>query len=80
MLTGVYEVNAVLVENKKLKEDQNVLVTSFNQRVKELEETNVKMQKDREEKSKVIIVIQQSKCTETLDKAQSTCIDATVSS
>ena len=50
--------NAVLVENEKLKEDQNVLLTSLkrkDQRVKELEKANVKMQEDREEKSKVII-------------------------
>ena len=56
--------NAVLDENRKLKEDQSALLTSLegrNQRVKELEETNIKVQKDREEKSKVITVTRLSK-------------------
>ena len=76
--------NAVLDDNKRLKEDRNVLLTSLKtreERVKELEEKNVKVQEHREEESKEIIIIpQQSECNETLDKAiQTLSIDANVS-
>ena len=87
--------NAVLDDNRKLKEDQSVLLTSLKtriervkelggkvkeleERVKELEEKNVKVQEHLEEESKEILIIpQQSKCT---DKAtQTLSIDANVS-
>ena len=83
--------SAVLDDNRKLKEDQTVLLTSLKtreervkeleERVKELEERNGKVQKHREEESKEIIIIpQQNKCTETSEKAiQTLSIDANVS-
>ena len=51
--------NTVLEENRKLKEDQSVLLTNLKtreERVKELEEHNFKAPKDRNEKSKEITV------------------------
>ena len=75
---------AVLDENRKLKEDQNTLLTSLKgreQRVKELEEKIVKVQENREEKSKEIVVTKQSNYIETSDKAiQTHSTDAAVSS
>ena len=90
--------NTVLDDNRKLKEDQSVFLTSLKtreervkeleervkeleERVRELEEKNVKMQEHREEEAKEILVIsQEGKCTETLDKAiQTLSIDANVS-
>ena len=56
--------NAVLEENRKLKEDQSVLLTSLKtreERVKELEEYNFKVPKDKDEKSKEITVSYQSR-------------------
>ena len=50
------------------------------ERVKELEEQDVKVQEDREKNSKESILTQQHKYIETLDKAiQTTIIDANVS-
>ena len=83
--------NAVLDANRKLKEDQSVLLTSLKtmeekvkeleERIKELEEKNDKVQEHREEESREIIVIsQQGKCIETLDKPiQTLSISANVS-
>ena len=83
--------SAVLDDNRKLKEDQSVSLTGLitrekrvkelEKKVKELEEKNVKVQEHREKESEIIKIIpQQSKCTETLDKAiQTLSIDANVS-
>ena len=51
--------NAVLDENRKLKEGQSVLLTNLKtmeKRVKVLEEKHVKMQKDKDEKAKKVMV------------------------
>ena len=84
--------NAVLDENRKLKEDQSVLLTSLktrDERVKELKEKDVEVQEhkgdevleDSGKQPMEIIGIQQSKCIETLDKAiQTHSIGAKVSS
>ena len=83
---------AVLDENRKLKEDQRVLLTGLKtreERVKELEEKDVEVQEDKDDekledsgdKPMEIIGIQQSKSIETLDKAiQTHSISAKVSS
>ena len=78
------KINAVLDENRKLKEDQNTLLTSLKgreQRVKELEEKDVEVQENREEKSKEIVVTKQSEYIETSEKdIQNHSTDAAVSS
>ena len=82
----------MLDENRKLKEDQSILLTSLktrDERVRELKEKDVEVQKDKGdevledsgERPMEIIGIQQSKCIETLDKAiQTHSIDTKVSS
>ena len=79
--------NSSLTSLKGRKErvkEQEERVKELEERVKELEETNVKEQEDVEEKSKEkskeIILTQQSKYIETLDKAiQTQNIDTKVS-
>ena len=75
--------HAILDENIKLKEDQSALLMGLKTReekVKELEEKDTEVQEDREEKSKELILTQQSKSIETLDKAiQTQSIEAKVS-
>ena len=82
--------NALLDDNRKLKEDQSVFLASLKireervkeleDRVKELEEKNVKVQECREESKEIIVTLQQGKCTETSDKSVQTLrIDANVS-
>ena len=51
--------NAVLDENRKLKEGQNVLLTNLKtmeERVKELEEKHDKVQEDKDEKPMKVMV------------------------
>ena len=82
--------NAVLDDNRKLKEDQSVLLVSLKvreervkeleDRVKELEEKNVKVQERTEESKETLVTPQQGKCSETLDKPiQTLSIDSNVS-
>ena len=75
--------HTILDENIKLKEDQSALLMGLKTReeqVKELEEKDTEVQEDREEKSKELILTQQSKSIETLDKAiQTQGIEAKVS-
>ena len=75
-LQALRKYDAVLDENTKLKEDQSDLLARLKAKkervkelVKELEQKNVKIQEDREAKSKKMILTHQSKYIETLDKA-----------
>ena len=74
---------ALFDENRKLKKDQDLLLASLKtreERVKELEEQDVKVQEDREKNSKELMLTQQNKHIETSDKAiQTNSMDAKVS-
>ena len=61
--------SAAVDENTKLKVDLSVMCASLKTREGQFKELEVKVQEDREKKSKVMIVTQQNKYTETLVKA-----------
>ena len=76
--------NALFDENRKLKKDKSDLLASLKTReekIKELKEKLVKLEENRKETSKEILVVSmQSKHIETLDKAiQTQSIDVHVS-